>query len=165
LREEMKRALPYLTISALLASLLLPTIATGGPSGPTESWSRSDRSRPVVYTMHREGLRVRLEVRGSEIFPTRVWARRKCSNGFEGGSGLLLEEPVSAIPIRPHGRFGYRSFIGEGFWSLTRLSGRVYSRAIRGFYLERSREGAGPACGTGRPGDRALHFVARADRS
>ncbi len=161
----MKRTLRLLTITALLVGTALPAIATGGASERTESWNRLARSHVTVYKMYRPGLRVRVEVRGNELFPVYVWALRKCSDGFEGGSGLFLEEPGHGIPIHPDGRFERKHFLA-GESRLTRLSGRVRKKAIRGFYLQRNKEGpSGPLCGTGRPGDRALHFVARADRS
>jgi hypothetical protein len=163
----MKRALRLLTISiSTLAGLALPAIATGGATERFESWDNLDRSHGVIYKMHRPGFRVRLKVRGNEIFPVRIWALRKCSDGFEGGGGLSLSEPGQEITIQKDGRFRFTLFTGEGFWRRTRLGGRVRTNTISGFYQAWAREGpSGPICGTGRPGDRALRFVARADRS
>jgi hypothetical protein len=110
--------------------------------------------------MHRPGFRVRLEVRGREIFPTRVWVLRKCSSGFEGSGGLFLEEPGQVILIRRDGRFEYEFPSSEEIFHRTRLAGRVGRTRITGFFFEWDYV-HGDLCGTGRPGKRALHFVAR----
>jgi hypothetical protein len=159
----MKRKVGLLMVAILSIGLVaFPAITTGGALERPESWDGLDRSHSTVYKMYRPGLRVRLEVRGNKIIvPIYVWALRKCSNGFEGGSGLFLEEAGQGIPIRPDGRFERKHFLA-GESRLNRLSGRVRRRTIRGFYLQRNKEGpSGPLCGTGQPGDRALHFVAR----
>ena len=110
--------------------------------------------------MHRPGLRVRLEVRGREIVPTRVWALDKCSSGFEGSGGLFLEEPGQVIPIRRNGRFDYEFHGNEEYWGQTRMGGWVSRTKIIGFFMHWDFEN-GVLCGTGSPGNRALHFVAR----
>ena len=115
----------------------------------------------AVYTMHREGLRVRLEVRGSEITSTRIWARLHCSDGFEGGSGLLLKGPHQQIRVSRSGSFNFRLTTGGGYWRRIRLHGHVYSRTIAGSYTFWERRGPSVVCGTGRPGDRTLRFTAR----
>jgi hypothetical protein len=114
-----------------------------------------------VYTMHRPGLRVKLEVLRHQIFPTHVWVLRRCSDGFEGSAGLSLEEPGEGIPIHQGGRFEFKWLVGDGYWMRIRLTGRVRRRTITGFYMEWEREGSRAICGTGEPGDRALHFTAR----
>lgn len=122
--------------------------------------AKADSSTPhKVFRMHRPGLRVRLEVRGGEIFPTRVWALSRCSSGFEGSGGLFLEEPGQGLPIRPDGRFEYEFSSDEIFFH-TRLAGRVSRTKITGFFLRWHFDDR-DLCGTGRPGHRALHFVAR----
>jgi hypothetical protein len=123
--------------------------------------SSSDRGSAKVYRMHRPDLRVRLQVQGGVIFPTRVWARTRCSSGSEGASELLLEEPTPSqeIAIGRRGRFKYEFPARESRLEAV-LAGRVFERKITGYYLEWDYEG-GVLCGTGQPGDRVLRFVAR----
>lgn len=115
-----------------------------------------------IFKMHRAGLRVRLEVHGNKILPTRVWALVKCDFGFEAGTALRLEAPDQAIKIRRDGRFSLRR---ETSRSRTRLVGRVKQGVIVGFYSDWYLEGSGAnekgLCGTGRPGKRSEHFVAK----
>lgn len=125
-------------------------------NAPTSS---SHTSAVKVYKMHRPGLRVRLQVQEGVIFPTRVWALRRCQkSGFEGASGLFLEEPGQAIPIDHKDRFAF--VFPQDFGQRTRLGGHVYERKITGYYLEWEHV-ALDVCGTGQPGDRVLRFVAR----
>jgi hypothetical protein len=121
----------------------------------------SSQGSVKVYKMHRPGLRVRLQVQSGVIFPTRIWARERCSSGFEGASGLSLEEPTPSqeIPIDNKGRF---KFVWDPFGGKTELRGHVYERKITGYYLDWEYDGTDGVCGTGRPGDRALRFMARA---
>jgi hypothetical protein len=147
-----------MAITLAAASAWLAAAAAGEPK-PLTALPTAHRSSTRVYKMHRPGFRVRLEVRGREIFPTRVWARRKCSSGFEGNSELSLEEPGQGIPIRRDGGFDFE-FPSEGFPERTRLVGRVAEIKITGFYLDWSIQNH-VLCGTGRPDKRALHFVAR----
>jgi hypothetical protein len=127
-----------------------------------DSSKASESSLLGIYKMHRAGLRVRLEVHGNKILPTRVWALVKCDFGFETGTELLLEASDQAIKIRRNGRFNFRWQTSR---SRTRLVGRLRNGKIIGFYSKWYLEGSGAnekgLCGTGRPGKRAEHFVAR----
>jgi hypothetical protein len=144
--------------AALLCAAALSMSGTA-----TAPASLSHRASVKVYKMHRPGLRVRLQVQGRVIFPTRVWARTRCNkSGFEGGSALTLAEPTPSqeIAIDRKGRFEY--IFPRQFGERTRLGGHVYDRSIKGYYLEWEFDGF-EVCGTGQPGNRVLRFVAWAE--
>jgi hypothetical protein len=116
----------------------------------------------AVYSMHRPGLRVHLEVRDGGITSTRVWTQLHCGDGSAEGFGLVLHGPGHKIRINFGGGFNLRLTTGGGYWSRLRLSGHVYARSITGSYTVWERRGvSGPVCGTGRSGDRTLRFTAR----
>jgi hypothetical protein len=116
----------------------------------------------AVYSMHRPGLRVRLEVRDRQIVSTRIWARERCSDGFEGSFGLFLHGPGQRIHISSSGRFSFKLLSGGGYWRRIHLGGRVHDRSIAGSYTVWERRSvSGPICGTGSPGSRTLRFTAR----
>jgi len=158
-RRVQAGATAALTLGGVALLCTVALTATGTANAPGSS---TDRVSVKVYKMHRPGLRVRLQVEAGVIFPTRIWARTSCSNGFEGGSGLFLEEPTSSqeIFINHKGRFKY-DFPARELREEALLAGRVYERKITGYYLEWDYEG-GVLCGTGQPGDRAVRFVAGA---
>jgi len=133
---------------------------TGTANVPASS---SDQGSVKVYKMHRPGLRVRLQVQGRVIFPTRVWVRQRCSeSGFEGAAKLSLEEatPTQEITIDHKGRFKY--VFPRDYGQTIRLGRHVYKRKITGYFLWQEYNGL-EVCGTGQPGNRVLRFVARAE--
>jgi hypothetical protein len=148
------------TLAALAATIICASVffLTGAVNVLASS---GDQGSVKVYKMHRPGLRVRLQVQAGVIFPTRIWVRERCTNGFEGASELFLEEPTPAQEIRidHRGRF---KFVRDRFGGKTELVGHMYTRKITGYYLSWEYDGTDGVCGTGRPGDRALRFVARA---
>jgi hypothetical protein len=153
----MNRIGRWFLIALLAGACLLPSLAIGQSGQAIEALDGLSGSSPNrIYKTYRDGLRVRLEVRGDEIVSTGIWVLRRCSDGFEAASGLSLQEPDQAIPIRPDGRFEFKWF---NLYERTRLAGRVSGTKISGFYLEWEQDSKS-VCGTGRPGKRAMHFVA-----
>ncbi|HWT90084.1 MAG TPA: hypothetical protein VN179_03115, partial [Solirubrobacterales bacterium] len=84
----------------LFLALVASAVALAGLAAPSAAVAGG-----AVYTMHREGLRVRLEVRGEEIISTDVWTRHRCTDGYEGGAALHLGGPGQEIPLNRSGAF------------------------------------------------------------
>ena len=112
-----------------------------------------------LFKLVREDIRVKLNVKGERIVSVHIRARERCGETDAVGFAkfVLREEP---IVIRPGGRFHYGASFDDarGFGSVV-LDGTVHRRRVSGFFSFKNNEGVN--CGTGRPGDRKVHFTAR----
>jgi hypothetical protein len=143
------------------ARVALAEAAEGSAQASPATATTSSGAR--VFEMVRRDMRVTIRIVGRRVVHAHVRALERC--GRSGAKGYLTFDlpREEAIRVREDGHFHHgETFDDARGRGTVVLEGLVHRRTIQGIFLFRNRRDR--SCGTGRPGERRVHYTARLRR-